>query len=144
MVDIPTITINKAPEREGDTPLNENALNFFKEFEEGTKKIEPVNSGLITNPDEKDYNFWEKTGRLSLSVGQGVVNAVEEMADFADENIISLGGIEFGDPETLGKLTFTDFIPRFISPTKWKEEEYSKKRHLPVFHQPEGVAEYMT
>ena len=144
MVDIPTITINKAPEREGDTPLNENALNFFKEFEEGTKKIEPVNSGLITNPDEKDYNFWEKTGRLSLSVGQGVVNAVEEMADFADENIISLGGIEFGDPETLGKLTFTDFIPRFISPTKWKEEEYSKKRQLPVFHQPEGLAENMT
>ena len=37
MVDIPTITITKAPEREGDTPLNENALNFFKEFEEGTK-----------------------------------------------------------------------------------------------------------
>ena len=144
MVDIPTITITKAPEREGDTPLNENALNFFKQYEEGIKKIEPVNSGLITNPDEKDYNFWEKTGRLSLSVGQGVVNAVEEMADFADENIISLGGIEFGDPETLGKLTFTDFIPRFISPTKWKEEEYSKKRQLPVFHQPEGLAENMT
>jgi len=144
MVDIPTITITKSPEREGDTPLNENALNFFKEYEEGIKKIEPVNSGLITNPDEKDYNFWEKTGRLSLSVGQGVVNAVEEMGDFVDENIISLGGIEFGDPETLGKLTFTDFIPRFISPTKWKEEEYSKKRQLPVFHQPEGLAENMT
>ena len=144
MADIPVLTITKAPEKEGDTPLNENTLNFFKKYEEGTKKIEPVNSGLITNPDEKDYNFWEKTGRLSLSVGQGVVNAVEEMSDFADENIISLGGIEFGDPETLGKLTFTDFIPRFISPTKWKAEEYSKKRQLPVFHQPEGLAENMT
>ena len=50
-----------------------------------TKKIEPVNSGLITNPDEKDYNFWEKTGRLSLSVGQGVVNAVEEMVNTIDQ-----------------------------------------------------------
>ena len=144
MVDIPTITITKAPEREGDTPLNQNTLDFFKQFEEGTKKIEPVNSGLITNPDEKDFNFWQKTGRLSLSAAQGVVNAVEEIGDFADENIVSLGGIEFGDPETLGKLTFTDFIPRFISPTKWKEEEYSKKRQLPVFHQPEGLAENMT
>ncbi len=114
MADIPVLTITKAPEKEGDTPLNENTLNFFKKYEESTKKIEPVNSGLITNPDEKDYNFWEKTGRLSLSVGQGVVNAVEEMGDFADENIISLGGIEFGDPEPLGKLIFTDFIRRCI------------------------------
>ena len=43
-----------------DTPLNENALNFFKQFEDSTKKIEPVNSGLITNPDEEDFNYWEK------------------------------------------------------------------------------------
>ena len=125
-----------------DTPLNQNTLDFFKEFEEGTKKIEPVNSGLITNPDEKDFNFWQKTGRLSLSAAQGVVNAVEEIGDFADENIVSLGGLEFGDKD--GKVTFKDFIPRFISPTKWKEEEYSKKRQLPVFHQPEGLAENMT
>ena len=118
-----------------DTPLNQNTLDFFKQFEEGTKKIEPVNSGLITNPDEKDFNFWEKTGRLSLSAAQGVVNAVEEIGDFADENIVSLGGLEFGDKD--GKVTFKDFIPKFISPTKWKEEEYSKKRQLPVFHQPE-------
>ena len=66
-----------------DTPLNENTLNFFKQFEDSTKKIEPVNSGLITNPDEKDFNFWEKTGRLSLSAAQGVVNAVEETGDNA-------------------------------------------------------------
>ena len=125
-----------------DTPLNENALNFFKQFEDSTKKIEPVNSGLITNPDEKDFNFWEKTGRLSLSAAQGVVNAVEETGDFIDENIVTLGGLEFGDED--GKVTFKDFIPRYVSPTKWKTEEYSKKRQLPVFHQPEGLAENMT
>jgi len=142
MVDIPTITITKSPEREGDTPLNENALNFFKKYEEGIKKIEPVNSGLITNPDEKDYNFWQKAGRLGLSAGQGVVNAVEEIGDFADENIVSLGGLEFGDKD--GKVTFKDFIPKYISPSKWKAEEYSKKRNLPIFHQPEGLAENMT
>ena len=50
-----------------DTPLNENALNFFKQFEDSTKKIEPINSGLITNPDEEDFNFWETVGGLSLS-----------------------------------------------------------------------------
>ena len=125
-----------------DTPLNENTLDFFKQFEDSTKKIEPVNSGLITNPDEKDFNFWEKTGRLSLSAAQGVVNAVEETGDFIDENIVTLGGLEFGDED--GKVTFKDFIPRYVSPTKWKTEEYSKKRQLPVFHQPEGLAENMT
>ena len=125
-----------------DTPLNENALDFFKQFEDSTKKIEPVNSGLITNPDEKDFNFWEKTGRLSLSAAQGVVNAVEETGDFIDENIVTLGGLEFGDED--GKVTFKDFIPRYVSPTKWNTEEYSKKRQLPVFHQPEGLAENMT
>jgi len=125
-----------------DTPLNQNTLDFFKQFEDSTKKIEPVNSGLITNPDEKDFNFWEKTGRLSLSAAQGVVNAVEETGDFIDENIVTLGGLEFGDED--GKVTFKDFIPRYVSPTKWKTEEYSKKRNLPIFHQPEGLAENMT
>jgi len=125
-----------------DTPLNENTLDFFKQFEDSTKKIEPVNSGLITNPDEEDFNFWEKTGRLSLSAAQGVVNAVEETGDFIDENIVTLGGLEFGDED--GKATFKDLIPRYVSPTKWKAEEYSKKRQLPIFHQPEGLAENMT
>ena len=125
-----------------DTPLNENTLDFFKQFEDSTKKIEPVNSGLITNPDEEDFNFWEKTGRLSLSAAQGVVNAVEETGDFIDENIVTLGGLEFGDED--GKVTFKDFIPKYVSPTKWKAEEYSKKRQLPIFHQPEGLAENMT
>jgi hypothetical protein len=125
-----------------DTPLNENTLEFFKQFEDSTKKIEPVNSGLITNPDEEDFNFWEKTGRLSLSAAQGVVNAVEETGDFIDENIVTLGGLEFGDED--GKVTFKDFIPKYVSPTKWKAEEYSKKKQLPIFHQPEGLAENMT
>lgn len=125
-----------------DTPLNQNTLDFFKQFEDSTKKIEPVNSGLITNPDEEDFNFWETVGGLSLSAAQGVVNAVEETGDFIDENIVTLGGLEFGDED--GKVTFKDFIPRYVSPTKWKTEEYSKKRNLPIFHQPEGLAENMT
>jgi len=125
-----------------DTPLDQETLDFFKQYEESAKKIEPVNSGLITNPDEEDFNFWEKTGRLSLSAAQGVVNAVEEAGDFIDENIVTLGGLEFGDED--GKATFKDLIPRYVSPTKWKAEEYSKKRQLPIFHQPKGLAENMT
>ena len=124
-----------------DTPLNQETLDFFKKHNDGVKKIEPVNSGLIPNPDEKDFNFWQKAGRLGLSAGQGVVNAVEETLDFLDENIV----MPYDTPDTLlGKVAFTDFIPRFVTPEKWKKPTFSQSRQLPIFHQPEGLAENMT
>jgi len=125
-----------------DVQLSEEAIEFEKQFEESTKKVEPVNSGLITNPDEEDFNFWNKAGSLTLSAGQGVVNAVEEQGDFLDENIVSLGGLEFGDQD--GKFTFKDLIPKYVSPKKWKEGGYSQQRNLPVFHKPEGIGENLT
>ena len=124
------------------TPLNEETLSFFEKIQKETTAIEPVNSGLITNPDKEDFNYWNKAGSLTLSAAQGVVNAVEEQGDFLDENIVSLGGLEFGDQD--GKLTFKDFIPKYISRSKWNSEEYSKKRQLPIFHKPETLAGNMT
>jgi len=124
-----------------DTPLNEETLNFFKTYNDGVKKIEPVESGLIPNPDQKDFNFWQKAGRLGLSAGQGVVNAAEETLDFLDENIV----MPYDTPDTLlGKVAFTDFIPRFITPEKWNKPTLSQSRQLPIFHQPEGLAENLT
>ena len=124
-----------------DTPLNEETLNFFKTYNDGVKKIEPVDSGLVTNPDQKDFNFWQKAGRLGLSAGQGVVNAAEETLDFLDENIV----MPYDTPNTLlGKVAFTDFIPRFITPEKWNKPTLSQSRQLPIFHQPEGLAENLT
>ncbi len=124
-----------------DTPLNEETLNFFKTYNDGVKKIEPVESGLIPNPDQKDFNFWQKAGRLTLSAAQGVVNAAEETLDFVDENIV----MPYDTPDTLlGKVAFTDFIPRFVTPEKWKKPTFSQSRQLPIFHQPEGLAENLT
>jgi len=125
-----------------DVQLSEEALKFIEESKKNIKKIEPVNSGLITNPDEKDFNFWNTAGRLTLSAGQGVVNAVEEGGDFIDENIVSLGGLSFGDGD--GKTELKDFIPKYVTPKKWKEGAYSQQRNLPVFHKPEGLAENLT
>jgi len=125
-----------------DVQLSEEALQFIEEAKKNINKVEPVNSGLITNPDEEDFNFWNKAGSLTLSAGQGVVNAVEEQGDFLDENIVSLGGLEFGDQD--GKFTFKDLIPKYVSPKKWKEGGYSQKRNLPVFHKPEGIGENLT
>jgi len=124
------------------TPLNEETLSFFEKIQKETTAIEPVNSGLITNPDKEDFNYWNKAGSLTLSAAQGVVNAVEEQGDFLDENIVSLGGLEFGDGD--GKVTFKDFIPKYVSPKKWKEGGYSQERNLPVFHKPEGIGENLT
>jgi ribulose bisphosphate carboxylase small subunit len=125
-----------------DVQLSEEALQFIKEAKKNINKVEPVNSGLITNPDEEDFNFWNKAGSLTLSAAQGVVNAVEEQGDFLDENIVSLGGLEFGDKD--GKFTFKDLMPKYVSPKKWKEGAYSQQRNLPVFHKPEGIGENLT
>jgi len=117
-------------------------LNLLETYNKETIKIEPVNSGLVKNPDQEDANYWNIATDMALSAPQGVVNAIEEQGDFLDENIVSLGGLEFGDKD--GKLTFKDFIPKYVSPSKWKAEEYSKKRQLPVFHKPETLAGNMT
>jgi predicted regulator of amino acid metabolism with ACT domain len=125
-----------------DVVLSDEAIEFEKQFEEAIKKIEPKNSGLVTEPDQEDFNYWNKAKALTLSAAQGVVNAVEEQGDFLDENIISLGGLEFGDGD--GKFTFKDLVPSYVTPKKWKEGAYSQKRNLPIFHKPTGTAEQMT
>jgi len=117
-------------------------LNLLQTYNKETVKIEPVNSGLVKNPDQEDANWWNIAQDMALSAPQGVVNAIEEQGDFLDENIVSLGGLEFGDQD--GKLTFKDFIPKYISRSKWNSEEYSKKRQLPIFHKPETLAGNMT
>ncbi len=123
-----------------DTPLDQETLDFFQK--KTPEKIEPLGGSLVTKPDQLDPNFWNKAGRLALSAGQGVVNAVEETGDFLDENIVSLGGLKFGNED--GKLTFQDFIPQYVTPKKWKEGGYSQARNLPVFIKPEGAAENLT
>ena len=125
-----------------DVPLSEETLKFFEKYKEQTEKIEPVTSGLISKPDQEDFNYWNKAKALTLSAAQGVVNAVEEQGDFLDENIVSLGGLEFGDND--GKFTFKDLIPTYVTPKKWKEGAYSQERNLPIFHRPTGSAEQLT
>ena len=117
-------------------------LELLGQSNKETVKIEPVSSGLVKNPTQEDPNYWKIAQDMFLSIPQGVVNAVEEQGDFLDENIVSLGGLEFGDKD--GKLSFNDFIPRYVTPSKWKSEEYSKKRQLPIFHKPETLAGDMT
>ncbi len=117
-------------------------LELLGQSNKETVKIEPVSSGLVKNPTQEDPSYWNIAQDMFLSVPQGVVNAVEAQGDFIDENIVSLGGIEFGDKD--GKLSFKDFIPKYVTPTKWKSEEYSKKRQLPIFHKPKTLAGNMT
>jgi len=140
------------------TPLNEETLSFFEKIQKETTAIEPINSGLITKPDKEDFNYWNKASSLALSAAQGVVNAIEEQADFIDENIVSGGGFELNKLQALTltdplaakkyyeetKANFKDFIPKYVTPKKWKEGGYSQERNLPVFHKPEGVGENLT
>ena len=124
------------------TELSKDILSILDNHNAETVKIKPVDSGLVKEPDEKNSNYWKIASDMALSVPQGIVNSIEEQGDFLDENIVSLGGIEFGDKD--GKLSFKDFIPRYITPEKWKAENYSEKRQLPIFHKPETLAGNMT
>ena len=76
-------------------------LNLLETHNAETIKIEPVNSGLVKNPDQEDVNYWNIATDMALSAPQGVVNAIEEQGDFIDENIVSLGGLEFTKEQAL-------------------------------------------
>lgn len=123
-------------------PVDPNLLNFFNEEKLNYQKIQPKQSGLVKDPKEEDFGFWRTVGDMTLSIPQGVVNAVEEQGDFLDQNIVSLGGIEFGDKD--GKLSFKDFIPQYVSPTRWKEQKYSDERQLPLFYKSKTLAGNVT
>ena len=138
-----TETVAPEPKPTGKPqPVDPNLLNFFNEEKRNYEKIQPKQSGLVKDPKEDDFGFWRTVGDMTLSIPQGVVNAVEEQGDFLDENIVSLGGIEFGDKD--GKLSFKDFIPQYVSPTRWKEKRYSEERQLPLFYKPKTLAGNIT
>jgi hypothetical protein len=138
-----TETVAPEPKPTGKPqPVDPNLLNFFNEEKTNYQKIQPKQSGLVKDPKEDDFGFWRTVGDMTLSIPQGVVNAVEEQGDFLDENIVSLGGIEFGDKD--GKLSFKDFIPQYVSPTRWKEQKYSEQRQLPLFYKPKTLAGNIT
>ena len=138
-----TETIAPEPKPTGKPqPVDPNLLNFFNEEKKNYQKIQPKQSGLVKDPKEDDFGFWRTVGDMTLSIPQGVVNAIEEQGDFLDENIVSLGGIEFGDKD--GKLSFKDFIPKYVSPTRWKEQKYSEERQLPLFYKPKTLAGNIT
>ena len=124
------------------TQLSPEVLGILEIDEKETKPIVPVQAGLNKTPDEKDFNFWTTLDDMARSIPQGIVNAIEAQTDFIDENIITFGGVGFGDND--GKLSFKDFIPKLITPTEWKKGEYSKDRNLPQFHQPESSAGQVT
>ena len=80
------------------TELSQEAKDILiAEIRASNEAIKPVNSGLVKEPNEDDFNFWLTLQDMALAVPKGVVNSIEEQGDFIDENIINLGGLEFGD-----------------------------------------------
>ena len=120
------------------TELTQEAKDILAKIRESNETIKPINSGLVKEPNEDDFNFWKTLGDMALAVPKGIVNAVEEQGDFIDENIVNAGGFEFGDKD--GRTTFRDFIPRYVPPSKWK----AKDQNIATFKKPESLAGNMT
>ena len=75
-----TKTVAPEPKPTGKPqPVDPNLLNFFNEEKTNYQKIQPKQSGLVKNPKEDDFGFWRTVGDMTLSIPQGVVNAVEEL-----------------------------------------------------------------
>ena len=78
-----TETVAPEPKPTGKPqPIDPNLLNFFNEEKANYEKIQPKQSGLVKDPKENDFGFWRTVGDMTLSIPQGVVNAVEEQGDF--------------------------------------------------------------
>ena len=91
-----------------------------------------------SNTDNLTVNFAENMAPSNVN------NAARELMGHMLDMYEQLGDgyFEFGDGD--GKVTFKDFIPKYVSPKKWKEGGYSQERNLPVFHKPEGIGENLT
>ena len=136
------------------TELNKSAEDFFKLTDEDRERIKPVNSGLVKDIDENDPGFWKTLQDMSLAIPKGVTSAIENQGDFIDNNIVNAGGIKFNKLQALiisnplaakeyaqeTKATFKDFIPQYITPTKWD----AKDRNIATFNKPTTFAGEMT
>ena len=135
---ITNASINQRETVKTSGPIAPDIEKFFSDYEDSFKRIEPIQSGLVKNPKQEDFGFWNTLGDMVLSASMGPVNAIENTGDFLDRNIVSLGGVSFGDND--GRLSFQDFIPKIITPTQWKEGKYSDQRNLPMFYEPKTIA----
>ena len=122
--------------------LSPKVLELLSKQNAETIKIEPVVPGLVTKPTQEDFNFFTTVQDMVSSVPAGIFNAIENTADFINENMFTLGGVAYGKKGE--KLSFKNFNPRIIGPTEWKDKEYSNKRNLPIFHKPKTLAGNMT
>ena len=121
---------------------------FFNDYREAFKKIEPVQSGLVTKPAEDTRNFWNKLADMTLSakhsydeatpivndmllsIPQGAVNAVNQAGKVA----YKYNPISFGDGDDV--LTFKDFIPHIVTPEEWNNRKFIG---IPQFYHPKTL-----
>jgi len=61
--------------------IMDSADNVSDKVKTSNEAIRPVNSGLVKEPNEDNFNFWLTLQDMSLAVPKGVVNAVEEQGD---------------------------------------------------------------
>lgn len=114
---------------------------FFNNYADSFRKIEPVQTGLVTKPKEDGIGFWKTLGDMALSVPQGAVNAIEQQGNFM-EKYFPIGGIQFGNDD--GTLTFQDFIPHIITPEQWKARNDAGIKSIPEFYHPKTLAGNLT
>ena len=127
------------------TQIDEERLKkILEEYKKENPEIKPKDYGLVKNVKEDNFNWWDITKDMAMSVPEAGVNFVEFTGDFLERNIpidfmkgpapLKFDG--WGD----GVIKTNDFIPRILRGEEYAEEKkkYSvDERQLPHFHKAE-------
>jgi hypothetical protein len=140
--------INAIPKEKPRQKISSKAEEFFNKYEEQFKLIEPVQSGLVKNPEKGSIGFWGTLGDMALSAAQGASNAAYNQATFLTDKVLAnsalnvLGGAKtkFSEEEV---LSFKDFTPKFVSEEDLTKENLSNGK-APVFYNPKTLAGNIT
>lgn len=141
--------INAIPKAKPRHTFDPRIENFFNEYRESFQRIEPVQSGLVKNPEKDSIGFWKTLEDMALSSAQGITKGAYNQLTFLTDTVLPNSALNvFGGAKTKFSeeevLSFKDFIPKFVNEDDFKEINSSENSKAPVFYNPKTLAGNLT
>jgi len=146
---IATLENNRIDKPKSSGVLDAEVEQFFNDYRESFKKIEPIQPGLVSNPEKDSIGFWGTLGDMTLSAAQGSVNAAYNQITFLTDKVLPNSALNvFGGAKTKFSeqevLSFQDFTPKFVNEEELKKINTSANSTVPVFYEPKSLAGGLT
>ena len=123
------------------TQIDEERLKkILEKYKKENPEIQPKDYGLIKNVKKDNFNWWDITKDMAMSVPEAGYNFVEFTGDFLERNMpLGAAPLKFdgwGD----GVIKTNDFIPRILRGEEYEEAKRNfnvDDRQMPHFHKAE-------